>query len=496
MLALPNSQGITAHYLVEGLDAFGIIRSETGKIVESGRIESNPYAMRGDFVCIYEENSSGERYFFSDSSRIWPVGRENDAVYLRRSPSRSHTGSGGETISSIPSTATKIPNYKYFDKLWYWHGENQNSICAIISEQIMFGYYDAFHSDCFVPEIWDKVSSQATSSSNWVNWTQSPGCGSMGLGTQYEETERRDERFRDYLVGECESHVNEFVQDTGLTINEQVSLINQYLGERDVSYSLDWSEGNLADSWSHRTTNLIKNTIDAGRPIIANADGHSYVAYGYDDNYVYAHRGDGYIVRLIWSLFDDWDWNYRPTAIDIQPTSSHVHSNNYHSSITGTFYCTCGLGMKTLGTDAIPSISLPSSFGNGSASFSQNGHTVGVSYNRVKKDDMNYAVLDGTYDDSTMEFSFDCDVWSMELTGYTNYTGNGFEYYLVQTKTANGEWNSPYMIATYSNLFFEDESTRLTLNLDKNTRGIRIKVIRSATIHPKLTLKKLAFAIC
>lgn len=159
-----------------------------------------------------------------------------------------------------------------------------------------------------------------------------------------------DQRFRDYLLNLTEDVIGVSPVKRGMFTTEQIKLVKRYLKDSGISYSLNTSEGNWGDQITNRAKAIIKNTINENRPVLVNGSGHSTVAYGYDDDYVYVHTGWGYIAATPWATFTTkWFNNEFDTgAIGILLTGEHYHSDNYYSAYYNEYYCPDGYSFESL----------------------------------------------------------------------------------------------------------------------------------------------------
>ncbi len=334
---LLDSECNAKYLLVTTLDEYAILDRESLCMVETGN--GKPYS--SETACkIYSNSAFGPHYFETDGTQIW----EPSNSALKVSVSNVGTCENGfnydaiTSASEIPSNAHKCDNYEYFINLKDHHGFNRSSICTLIANEILLGYYDTFYDDSFVPEKWDKVSLAYGSEVSWKSWNYSPGTGKET--TNGGEVE--DNRMRDYMLDYCVKNVSSSIEEDGLNCLNQVKILKNHVETQGVGYELTCVEGNLYDSINNRNQSLIKSTIDSGRPIIANGGKHSTVAFAYDDNYVYVHSGWGSYGKTPWTTYISWSLSCTPSSIDLKPTGNHVHSNNYYNVSKKRYYCPCG----------------------------------------------------------------------------------------------------------------------------------------------------------
>lgn len=252
------------------------------------------------------------------------------------------SGTAGQYLTNVvpASNAMFIDNSYYFENLHDCHGLNDSSICTIIATQIAFGYYDTFYNDNLVDETFDVIATEYSNTKITRNFSQSPGTG----------IKNSDQRFRDYLVNLTTEVIGVSPVNRGMYTTEQIKLVKRYLNDSGISYSLNTSEGNWGDQITNRAKTIIKNTINNNKPVLVNGSGHSTIAYGYDDSYVYVHTGWGYVAATPWATFTTkWFNNEFDTgAVGISITGAHYHSDNYYSAYYDEYYCPDGYSFESL----------------------------------------------------------------------------------------------------------------------------------------------------
>lgn len=242
-------------------------------------------------------------------------------------------------IYNIPTSATKINNSFYFEKLRNKHGQNNDGTCFIVSTQILLGYYDTFVNDSLVLDTYDIPTKEEHSTNNIRSFNQSPGTDEFEVGA-----------FHDYLYLFLKDNVWYDDPGNGLGTKAHIDFVNRYLMSRGFdgdNYVLNTCEGNLSDIFSGRNIDIIKNAIKENRPVITNGCGHSTVAFAYDSDFVYVHTGRGHIAKTWWETFDNGHESstnfYDFGSIDIEFKSDvHKHSNNYINTQTNKSICPCG----------------------------------------------------------------------------------------------------------------------------------------------------------
>ena len=301
----------------------------------------------------------------------------------------------------------------------------------------------------------------------------------------------------DFLLDYCINNVNPLVTSFGNNIFKQLPCLNYYLGYVGVSPScnLVWTEGNANDNRLGSTLNLIRTTIDAGRPLIVNGHHHSTVAFAYDDSHVYVHTGYGYAAKVPLSYYTDYDLEYSPTAIDFNPTGSHSHNSNFYSDTTNNFYCSCGaikignlVSLSDLvsvnydtGTVLQRTISTP----KGTADIS-------TKHARLSAGEI---ILDSTTQESYLEIKLRSgSITSFAIDLSSDFDGPVVPDYKIEYVDTNGLWSDALHLSTFTDLYYE-KPVPLQCNLESCIRGIRIKV-NHVNSQPKLSIKKLVLAYC
>ena len=309
-------------------------------VIEYNLSLSSPYENYDGNLKILNDESTREYIVFNNDEEFILINKKkelNNYEIVDLSEGQSTLSAGQYDSTIVPGKDAVLIDYAfYFENLKDFHGNNDSDICTIIATQIILGYYDTFANDKLVNDIYDKIAIETSNTKIISNFSQSPGTGKQdGIDS--------DQRFRDYLVDLTTQEIGESPVNQGMSTKEQIKLVKRYLNDSKLAYKLSTCEGHWLDDITNHTKKIIRNTIDAGRPVLCNGSGHSTVAYGYDDDYVYVHTGWGWTAATPWSTFTtEWIEKFDTGAIDIQLTCSHYHSDNYYSQYYDEFYCVCG----------------------------------------------------------------------------------------------------------------------------------------------------------
>ena len=333
--------GENRYYELSWSNGYLIYDKKDDKIDEISFNKPSPYVDYRSNFKIYNENIFDFKYAFHNLDTDSFVNIVNGGTIDNKVSSyyKSNKSKDAGTYYRYikPSVdAHFAKNSFYFENLYEMHGNNQKGTCAVVSTEILLGYYDTFVSDNIVEEKYDCITSQYVTDNKISSFTQSPGVDNMKEGIS---------AFHDAIVQIGKSLVIDDPEDNGMTTFNQILMIKKYLELNKLSYSLNTSEGNPLDIWDGHAMSVIRNAIDAGRPVIANGNGHSSVAYAYDDEYVYVHTGWGYTAATPWTTYSSGFFNnYSAGSIDLifEGKVSHCHSNNYFSTATNKYICPCG----------------------------------------------------------------------------------------------------------------------------------------------------------
>lgn len=323
-------------------DGYLIYDKKNNQICEkSFKISSDPYGKFSQNFNVYNEYFFDFKYATFDGNHFVNTVTNHELNFndglSAFVESESNKAGNYYTLDEIPISdkAHIIDNAFYFLKLNGYHAWNYVGTCSIVSSEILLGYYDTFYNDLIVPEYFDVRTIERTKENpNVSDFSQSPGT---------DRYEYSDEDFHQYLADIAKNEVGDDPEVSGMKTINQIKLIKNYLNNQEIEYTLHTSEGNFGDILSQRALGIIKDGINANRPVISNGSGHSTVAFAYDDDYVWVHTGWGWVGATPWSTYESNLFNnYSAGAIDIQYTGSHVHSDNYYSNNLNRYLCPCG----------------------------------------------------------------------------------------------------------------------------------------------------------
>lgn len=284
----------------------------------------DPYS-NSDNIKIYNEfNTIDKHYIYTDNFYSMETNsvltKEN--VYMDTLDSQK-----GEyyPISSYgySNDSVLIDDYFYFQNLNHFHSYNESGTCSVVAAQIILGYYDTFYNDNIVSSQYDLIVSE--SKKGIASFTQSPG---TGLDGNYSINYQKNQLFHDYLY-QVAIQAGKNTSYIGLTSQEQFAMMALYFDLMNINCTFNYQHDG-----SEYTKQTIMNAINQNRPVYCGGSGHTVVAYGYDEDYVYVHTGWGYVAKTPWSTFDG-------SVVDMTITSSHVHSNNYYSTYYNEYLCGC-----------------------------------------------------------------------------------------------------------------------------------------------------------
>lgn len=435
------------------------------------------------------------KFLCSDGEYLWQPEYDycrvaiQDAFYSESDPNLFRDYVYSDTI---PNDAVTIDNSLYFFNLGKNHSENPDSRCCLVAIQILAGYYDTFYNDDYVPEEWDRVSTDNVSNVyNWENWEESPGTGKM-------ETPK-DQRILEYLTEYTENNVNSNVTSSGLSFYQQKSVLDYYLFEQCISYTLSYCEGNLNDYWTQYNKAKIKEGINNNYPVIVNGAHHSTVAFGYDDDYVYVHNGWGNCSRVPWSIYTGWEIIYPPSSMYLIPSQNHSHSNNYYSTHFRHFYCSCGEEWDDFITafPILPIASSPNTTPEYFYHYYTPEHIAAFCYKGVYKNSNNELVMTR---DSTLTISFyhGNHLRGISLNGIFDSSFSLFQVmFSIDFLDSYDCVIYSYNAKKYSDLYNLLNINDLSLNCQSYTTQVRIRVSKSVLppLQSAFTISKLTLSI-
>lgn len=271
-------------------DEYLIYDKKNDKICEKSFIKSSdPYREFPQNFNIYNEYFFDFKYATFDNNHFVNVTNCLELNFNKGLydfvKSESNKAGNYYHLNEIPISdkAHIIDNAFYFFKLNGYHAWNRVGTCSIVSSEILLGYYDTFYNDLIVPESFDVKTIERTKDNPKVSdFSQSPGTDRHEYG---------DEDFHQYLSDIAKNEIGDDPEVDGMNTINQIKLIKNYLNKQDIEYTVHTSEGNFGDILSGRALGIIKDGINANRPVISNGTSHSSVAFAYDDDYVWVHTG-------------------------------------------------------------------------------------------------------------------------------------------------------------------------------------------------------------
>ncbi|MDE7263656.1 MAG: C10 family peptidase [Anaeroplasmataceae bacterium] len=307
------------------------------KVVEYSLYELSPYSRSSSELKIFFQEENKTSHIVYENDNFYTLDQfSSKSIYNVASMSSSAAGVYNKNINP-GSDAVLIPNHFYFEKLEDYHGTNDENVCSLVSVQMLFGYLDSFYNDDIVEEQYDLVfkTREKTSAVQMFELPKNNTDGRI----------KDKKRMEDFLVTFEELALQMFNHPLmdGYKMPELKELVKEYMKKRGISYSWNVCDGNWADQISNYAKKVIRESIDAGLPVISNGTGHSTVAYGYDENYVYVHTGWGYIAATSWDTYTtSWAGNKFEAAAISLIINSHRHSDNFFSSGNNEYYCPDG----------------------------------------------------------------------------------------------------------------------------------------------------------
>lgn len=448
-------------------------------VIENVQIDENADDNGENVVLLLD----GEPHLFkTNGETLWPLEKGfaetyADAAYLSTFQATKIVLGQSDEEDAALEAAVKIPNYEYFFHLNGKYGLNDSSVCTMVALQIVLGYYDSFINDGIVPEEWDVPAySQIENPSSWEDFDDSPGTGSRGTAGRPQ-----DDRMLDHLVDICTDEFDPDIESSGTTMLIEQDVLEYYLNERGLSssqYSIEIADdGSRPDTeYLNPARTIIKQAIDAGRPVFANGCHHATVAFAYDDDYVYVDTGWGYVGKTEWDAFlCDGSSEYHPNAMDLEIELAHSHSDNYVAN--DGFYCSCGQKHDSDGL-SFSDLNLPNSaLGyTKTVTIGSDEDEISVSYNRgyAKNDFLALQTENGSSAWLRIDYeanSVSSFYFKMAFAGYTSYIPD----VTIRTKNSNDEWSDYETIS----LSYSSPSLYAYLRFDFPYCGVEIKVSNS-----------------
>lgn len=343
---LENQKALKDLYTLEGknkyelieFDSFYIIYDKENDSIVERKDGASPYQKLEGVLLIFvpsEITKNESLYLYANEKSVYDVQKDTsvDNGYINTITNNNTEEPGEYYLFDSYGTdhLRSIDKAFYFEHLRGRHGKNENGTCGVVASQVLLGYYDSFFDDSIIPETYDITTTFDNDITSYN--VQSPGSG---------------EDFHQYLINYL-STIGITNNGQGMNIYEEKDLICKYLRSRGFDFHERWVEGNWGDAISNTASDTIRNTIEDNRPIFVGARGHATVAYACDDKYIYVYDGWGDVRRTVWATTDTsmFNTNRNPHTVDISGwKSKHSHSNNYYSTLTNMYHCTCGYMWK------------------------------------------------------------------------------------------------------------------------------------------------------
>lgn len=452
----------------------------TNAVVEKDLDNNSPYLSYVQSFKVYYNSFANVKHIVYENKNFYCL---DDSSLIANSTIDSYVKLEGESAGQyiegiVPGNNAKfIDNAFYFEKLGNNHGLNDSGICTIIATQISLGYHDTFYNDNLVDEMYDFVPAETSNTKIIRNFLESPGTGK-------KNGPYADQRFRNHLVLMTEEEIGHSPVNAGMYTSEQIKLVKRYLNDSGLDYSLNTSEGNWGDQITNRAIAILKNGIENNRPVLVNGSGHSTIAYGYDDNYVFVHTGWGGVAATPWSTFTTkWIGNEFDTgAIDIEMTCEHYHSDNYYSAYYNEYYCPDGV--KHTKTTINPEhhgfepqyffSSRLSNFAFGNYIIETNRLRTGYIENQFinlspKREGAGVAFLEYNLPSYVKKITVNVSLWSN-----AEYYLKATDKILIEYRNSNGEWVTAIDLLNDINLSNDrTNQNRITIAFPKQTSSFR-----------------------
>ena len=484
-----DEKGTHRYHLSKNINSVCLFDNDTKQLVETFPNSFFSNKLTKDSRVIYLPYYN-EKLFEIGGNYVWPIG--NDSLRIPIQSIGNGLSDFGQTVLSfeeselLNSNTKKAAYYQYFLKLGNNHSKNISNHCSLIANNILCGYYDTYLSEDFVKETWDRVAIGSNAYPNWSNFDVSPGTGFNGD----DATHMCDQRMLDENLAFARANVNPLIDSYGLNAIQQKNVLTHYLDAQNIGYAINICEGNWADAWSHYAVTIIKNAIDAGRPVLANGGRHCVVAFAYNDDYVYVHTGWGYCAKTPWSTFTDASFSYSPSAIDLVPSlQTHTaHGNNYYSKSTHKFYCYEGVS-RAGGEMVIPNLGFPSSYSGSvhSSVLSSNGTSLCVESQGTYISNTSLVLSQPSYDSAYVSFEFGRLITGLYLDMTPNFVFGHRPTYMIKTFSSNGTLLDEFDLTEFSDIGL-GLPTEIALNFTPTSKKVSIIICDGSPIYPSQLL--------
>lgn len=248
----------------------------------------------------------------------------------------------------------------YFSNLVDNFGNNTHGTCSYVAIGMLLSFYDSYWNDNLIPESYDKSSNYQYVISPTYDY-EYPSFDALSPGIESEEwndvfnltkseyltfvNQNESTHFQSKLIklsqayfgtAKFESSINPY----GMSFTEILEFLNYYLADyRGLTTS------NFSIDSENTNSNLARlfaiSKITDGVPVLLRVSSpslgcHALIAYDYNsyNDEIYVHPGwmDDEGKSLTHVSLSSLGFNNIVDAISLEIDSSHVHSNNYHSS--------------------------------------------------------------------------------------------------------------------------------------------------------------------
>ena len=249
----------------------------------------------------------------------------------------------------------------YFENLTTNFGVNYKGSCGYVALAMLLSYYDTYLNDEIIPEQYDVVS--LGSGTNMISRRNSPGvlkdtisnALTMSATDYYSAIETLSNlslHAKLITIGETLNYYNFSSDDNpcGTNFSKRVNILKKYFGTivnyTSSDYTLEYMNYETNPSRSADVRNFTIEKVKQGIPVLLSvgndtSSGHVIVAYDYDEitDKLYCHYG--WHNFTTYSTPESQGYTIYKTALTINFTVEHEHSNNYGvtNNDSVTYYC-------------------------------------------------------------------------------------------------------------------------------------------------------------